>query len=238
MDDGGKPLSEARERARKIRPQYAEGPLVRVATARNQAEAELLESLLLEEGIPSLVRRRAASTSPTSWRRPRELLVPAAGAEVARELLGTPGAGAGLGRGGVAGVGEGARGRAGGRHRGGDRRRRVRRRLPVTGRASAVRRCSRAASCSRSRSRRSCGRRCCPRSGATWGSRGRRGDDHVAFALGRLVTSAAAARRPAPPGRALAGSGVGVAVSAVLLATAQSLTPALAGVFFLGSRRR
>ena len=34
MVDGGKPLSESRERARKIRPQYAQGPLVRVATAR------------------------------------------------------------------------------------------------------------------------------------------------------------------------------------------------------------
>jgi Putative prokaryotic signal transducing protein len=91
MDDGGKPLSESRERARKIRPQYAEGPLVRVATARNQAEAELLESLLLEEGIPSLVRRTGGFDVPDFLAAgPRELLVPAAGAEVARELLGTP----------------------------------------------------------------------------------------------------------------------------------------------------
>jgi hypothetical protein len=91
MGDGGKPLSESRERARKIRPQYSEGPLVRVATARNQAEAELMEGLLLEEGIPSLVRRTGGFDVPDFLASgPRELLVPAAGAELARELLGVP----------------------------------------------------------------------------------------------------------------------------------------------------
>jgi len=91
MGDGGKPLSESRERARKIRPQYARGPLVRVATARNQAEAELLEGILLEEGIPSLVRRTGGFDVPDFLASgPRELLVPAAGAELAREVLGTP----------------------------------------------------------------------------------------------------------------------------------------------------
>ena len=91
MGDGGKPLSRSRERARKIRPQYAQGPLVRVATARNQAEAELLEGLLLEEGIPSLVRRTGGFDVPDFLASgPRELLVPAAGAELARDVLGTP----------------------------------------------------------------------------------------------------------------------------------------------------
>jgi hypothetical protein len=88
---GEEPLSATRERARKIRPQYAEGPLVRVATARNQAEAELLEGLLLEEGIPSLVRRSGGFDVPDFLAGgPRDLLVPAAGAELAREVLGTP----------------------------------------------------------------------------------------------------------------------------------------------------
>jgi hypothetical protein len=91
MSDGGKPLSESRERARKIRPQYAQGPLVWVATARNQAEAELLEGLLLEEGIPSLVRRTGGFDVPDFLAGgPRDLLVPAAAVDAARELLGTP----------------------------------------------------------------------------------------------------------------------------------------------------
>jgi len=64
---------------------------VRVATARNQAEAEMIESLLLEEGIPSLVRRSGGFDVPDFLASgPRDLLVPAAGAGLARELLGTP----------------------------------------------------------------------------------------------------------------------------------------------------
>jgi hypothetical protein len=91
VDDGGKPLSASRERARKVRPQYAEGPLVRVGSARNQAEAELLEGLLLEHGIPSLVRRSGGFDVPDFLASgPRDILVPAAGADLARELLGTP----------------------------------------------------------------------------------------------------------------------------------------------------
>ena len=72
VDAGGEPLdeplSDAHERARKIDPRYAEGQLVRVAGGRNQAEAELIQGLLLEEGVPSMLRRtRRASTCPTSW---------------------------------------------------------------------------------------------------------------------------------------------------------------------------
>jgi hypothetical protein len=74
-----------------VRPQYAEGPLVRVGTARNQAEAELLEGMLLEEGIPSLLRRSGGFDVPDFLASgPRDILVPAAGAEAAREVLGTP----------------------------------------------------------------------------------------------------------------------------------------------------
>jgi len=83
------PDTELREKARKVRPGYAEGPLTRVATARHQAEAELLQQLLLEEGIPSLVRRSGGFDVPdflaSGW---RDILVPAAGADAARELLG------------------------------------------------------------------------------------------------------------------------------------------------------
>jgi hypothetical protein len=82
------PLSEARERARKVLPRYSQGPLVRVATARHQAEAEMLEGLLLEEGIPSLVRRSGGFDVPDFLASgPRDILVPESGVELARELL-------------------------------------------------------------------------------------------------------------------------------------------------------
>jgi hypothetical protein len=87
-DTAGEELSAARERARKVLPRYSEGPLVKVGSARNQAEAEMLENLLLEEGIPSLVRRSGGFDVPDFLAAgPRDILVPAAGAELARELL-------------------------------------------------------------------------------------------------------------------------------------------------------
>ena len=49
---------------RKIERRYTEGDLVRVAGGRNQAEADLIAGLLLEEGIPSLVRRSPAADVP------------------------------------------------------------------------------------------------------------------------------------------------------------------------------
>jgi len=80
--------SERRERARKIRPQYAEGPLVKVVGARNQAEAELLQGLLLEEGIPSFLKRTRGFDVPDFLAAgPRDILVPQAGAEAARDVL-------------------------------------------------------------------------------------------------------------------------------------------------------
>ena len=85
------PMSEARERARKIRPQYAEGGLVRVAAARNQAEAELVQGMLLEEGVPSLMRRSGGFDVPDFLASgPRDILVPASGAVAAREILQAP----------------------------------------------------------------------------------------------------------------------------------------------------
>ena len=85
------PASEARERARKVRPQYAEGALVRVAAARNQAEGELLQGLLLEEGVPSLMRRSGGFDVPDFLASgPRDILVPASGAAAARDILRVP----------------------------------------------------------------------------------------------------------------------------------------------------
>ncbi|HEY5196339.1 MAG TPA: zinc-ribbon domain-containing protein [Solirubrobacteraceae bacterium] len=81
-------LSERQERARKIKPQYTEGALVRVAGASNQAEAEFIQGMLLEEGVPSLVRRAAGFDVPDFMAGgPREVLVAASGAPTAREVL-------------------------------------------------------------------------------------------------------------------------------------------------------
>ncbi len=82
------PESDAHARARKVRPEYARGALVRVAGGRNQAEAELIHGFLLEEGIPSLVRRSAAFDVPDFLAAgPRDILVPESGSAAARELL-------------------------------------------------------------------------------------------------------------------------------------------------------
>ena len=42
------------------------GKLVKVAFARNQAEAEMIQGLLLEAGIPSVLKRSRASTPRSS----------------------------------------------------------------------------------------------------------------------------------------------------------------------------
>jgi hypothetical protein len=82
------PVNEAHGRARKIDPRYTEGELVRVAGGRNQPEAEMIQGLLLEEGIPSVLRRTAGFDVPDFLAAgPRDVMVPQAGAGPARELL-------------------------------------------------------------------------------------------------------------------------------------------------------
>jgi hypothetical protein len=82
------PITDAHERARKIKPQYTGGQQVRVASAGNQAEAELIQGILLEEGIPSVLRRTRGFDVPDFLAAgPRDVLVPEAGVEAASELL-------------------------------------------------------------------------------------------------------------------------------------------------------
>jgi hypothetical protein len=82
--------TSAQQRARKVQARYAEGPLVRVGTARHQAEAEFLQGLLLEEGIPSLLRRSGGFDVPDFLASgPRDVLVPQSAALAARDALGT-----------------------------------------------------------------------------------------------------------------------------------------------------
>src|SRR5581483_1006688 len=86
--DEEEPITEAHERARKVKPQYTGGRQVRIASARNLAEAELIQGILLEEGIPSVQRRMRGFDVPDFLAAgPRDVLVPEAGLEAARELL-------------------------------------------------------------------------------------------------------------------------------------------------------
>jgi hypothetical protein len=81
-------LSERQQRARKIKPQYSEGKLVKIATTQNGVEAEMIEGLLLEEGIPSMSQRAPGADVPdflVAGR--RDIFVPESGAEAAREAL-------------------------------------------------------------------------------------------------------------------------------------------------------
>jgi len=79
---------ERRERARKIDPAYAEGDLVKVGWAPNQPIAELMQGLLLENGIPSMFRRTLGMDVPDFLAAgARDIFVPASGAELARQLL-------------------------------------------------------------------------------------------------------------------------------------------------------
>ncbi len=61
---------------------------MRVAGAPNQAEAEFIQSLLLEEGVPSVLRRSAGFDVPDFLAAgPRDVLVPESGVPTAREVL-------------------------------------------------------------------------------------------------------------------------------------------------------
>jgi hypothetical protein len=76
------------QRARKIKPQYAEGQLVRVVGASNQTEAEFIQGMLLEEGVPSTLRRTMGFDVPDMLAAgPRDVMVPLSGHAAAREVL-------------------------------------------------------------------------------------------------------------------------------------------------------
>jgi hypothetical protein len=82
------PTSERHERARKIKPLYSRGELRQVAIGRQQPEAEFIQMLLLEEGVPSTLRRTAGFDVPDMLAAgPRDVLVPESGFEAAREVL-------------------------------------------------------------------------------------------------------------------------------------------------------
>ncbi|MGO9958809.1 MAG: hypothetical protein ACLP50_23085 [Solirubrobacteraceae bacterium] len=83
-----RPVSARHDRARKIKPQLSEGELVKVAWAQNQAEGEFIQGLLLEEGVPSMLRRSAGFDVPDFLAAgPRDVMVPMSAAVTAREIL-------------------------------------------------------------------------------------------------------------------------------------------------------
>lgn len=87
------PITEKHERARKIDPRYTQGKLVRVATGRNEPEGEMIQGILLEEGIPSILQRtRGFDVADFIAAGPRDVMVPASGAEAATEVLTPAGA--------------------------------------------------------------------------------------------------------------------------------------------------
>ena len=72
----------------KINPEFVKGELVKVGWGRNQAEAEMVQLLLLEEGIPTTLRRSAGFDVPDFLAAgPRDVLAPLSGAEFARGIL-------------------------------------------------------------------------------------------------------------------------------------------------------
>jgi Putative prokaryotic signal transducing protein len=80
--------SEQERTARKIKPQYADGKLVKVARATSQVEADFISGLLLEEGIPSMSRRAPGADVPDFLAAgARDILVPESAAQAAREAL-------------------------------------------------------------------------------------------------------------------------------------------------------
>jgi hypothetical protein len=79
-------VSERRRKVRKIDPQYTDGELVKVASARGAAQAEFIAGLLLEEGIPSIIDPAAGGPyAPIMG--VRTVLVPESAAQAAREAL-------------------------------------------------------------------------------------------------------------------------------------------------------
>lgn len=85
---GEEPITASHERRRKVKPQYTQGEAVKVAWARNQSEGELIQGFLLEEGIPSILKRSRGFDVPDFLAAgPRDVMVPEAAAEAARGLL-------------------------------------------------------------------------------------------------------------------------------------------------------
>lgn len=84
----GESVEKTASQQGKIRPEYRQGDLVKVGWARNQAEAEMIQLMLMEEGIPTALRRSAGFDVPDFLAAgPRDVMAPASAREAARALL-------------------------------------------------------------------------------------------------------------------------------------------------------
>jgi LPXTG-motif cell wall-anchored protein len=82
------PVTDRHATARKVNPVFSRGELRRVAIGRQQPEAEFIQMLLLDEGVPSTLRRTAGFDVPDMLAAgPRDVLVPESGLETARQVL-------------------------------------------------------------------------------------------------------------------------------------------------------
>ena len=82
------PITGAHERAGKVDPRYTGDNPVKVAFAQNLAEAQLIQGILLDQGIPSFERRTRGFDVPDFLAAgPRDILVPEAAYQTARDLL-------------------------------------------------------------------------------------------------------------------------------------------------------
>jgi hypothetical protein len=84
---GEEAVSELHRQARKVKPQYAEGKLVRVTGAQNQPEGELVRELLLEAGVPSMLSPILGLGADLMAGAPCDVMVPEGGLEAGREAL-------------------------------------------------------------------------------------------------------------------------------------------------------
>ncbi|GAG20645.1 unnamed protein product, partial [marine sediment metagenome] len=74
------PATDAHERARKVRPQFARGELVRITGSRSLVDGEMIQGILLDQGIPSMLRRARGFDVPDFLAAgPRDVLVPESG---------------------------------------------------------------------------------------------------------------------------------------------------------------
>ncbi|HEY4278738.1 MAG TPA: hypothetical protein VGM91_10980 [Conexibacter sp.] len=72
----------------RAKAEYARGDLVRVLGVRNQIEGEFIQGLLLEVGVPSMLRRSRGFDVPDFLvSGPRDVMVPQSGVDAARDVL-------------------------------------------------------------------------------------------------------------------------------------------------------